>query len=118
MKKLLVAIVVTLVVVLLVAPTAFAAKPAPDPNCSFDKGKTTCTETKLVNSYYSTEQVGWTTDDCGGLFPQRVPLLQDYRVDVYQTTTTVYKGKSDNVVSTDPKTSEDRSPVGEPYPGC
>jgi hypothetical protein len=107
MKKLLMALSLVFVMALMLAPAALAEKPVQDPNCSFEKGNTTCTTTEKTGSYITTKTVGYGYAWCGP-YLRFTPATsnQDYQTDVYETKTTVYKGKSDKVESTETTTSE------------
>jgi hypothetical protein len=106
-RKFLVIVVAALTSAMMMATVAFAEKPAQDPNCTFEKGNTTCTTTEKTNSYITTKTVGSQYKYCGYYYWYRsVPVYQNYQTDVYETTTTVYKGKGDRVESTETTTSE------------
>ncbi len=131
MKKLvMLAAMLALVVALAVPAVAeVAEKPVQDPNCSFEKGRTTCVKTELVDSSTTAEVIKFGAE---GVFcatyiysnPRgagavrafsRVYVYQDYRTDTYETTTTIYRGKSDIVKSEDKTTSQTTKPVGDTY---
>ncbi len=120
-RKFLVVVVAALTLAMMMATVAFADKPAQDPNCTFEKGNTTCTTTEKTNSYITTKQVGTTYRYCSSYwygYYKSVPVYQNYQTDVYETTTTVYKGKSDRVESTETTTSEvGPNAVGSQYLG-
>jgi len=84
------------------APSALAAKPTPDPNCTFEKGKTTCVEDAITRTYEITDFDYSYTVGCGFLNAgtRYVDVYDVYRADVYSKITTVYRGKTDTVLST------------------
>jgi hypothetical protein len=105
-----VTLLVVVVGVTLVAATIATGAPTQDPNCTFDNGKTTCVTTE--ESFYLEPVALYETnrlDPCVETNP--VTVYQDQRVNVTTTTTTVYKGKSDNVISSDPVSKETRVPL-------
>ncbi len=105
------------VMAFMLAPAALAEEPVQDPNCSFEKGKTTCVTTKET-SYFTTQQFDSVQRFCPGSGYKLVPLLHNYQTDVTETTTTVYRGKSNQVESTETTTSEvGPYPVGPYYAG-
>lgn len=109
-----------------IAPAALADKPVEDPDCSFETGKTTCVKTELVDSSTTPVVVGfgaegklcevytqYSTGTQRSFF--KAFVYQDYQTDTYETTTTVYRGKSDIVESADKTTSQTTKPVGDTY---
>jgi hypothetical protein len=96
--------------VTLTAATVATGAPTQDPNCTFNSGKTTCV-TKEESFYLEPHALYQTNrlDPCVESNP--VTVYQDQRVNVTTTTTTVYKGKSDKVLSSDPVVEETRVPL-------
>jgi hypothetical protein len=116
MKRMVFAVAVALVMAVMLAPGALAQEAVADENCTFENGKTTCTESVFSHSVWvATSHVDWGYDpSCGETL-----IFQDYYADVYETTTTVYKGKSSRVVSTQTTlTQGEPYPYGEPWQYC
>ncbi len=102
------ALSLVLVMALMLAPSALAAKPVQDPNCSFQKGKTICVgQTEQIGTTTELRYIGNTTDYSDGCI-YRVSYI--YLTPQYQTVTTVYKGRSTEVIYQDINYTQ-----GEPY---
>jgi hypothetical protein len=87
------------------AMPALAAKPDPSPNCTFEMGKTTCVQTTLTNTYLGKEFTGTSFENsCPTGGTQTVFIYDDFAYSEYSTVTTVYAGRSDQVLSTPNKT--------------
>lgn len=122
MRRLLYVAALLMIAALVLAPAALADKPVQDLNCTFEKGETTCITTE--ESFYTTSAWVYSTwVYCGAYFtserhnPQFKMFYQDWRTDITKTTTTVYRGKSNTILSSDTVTSESQPyKVGEPYP--
>jgi uncharacterized protein YpuA (DUF1002 family) len=109
MKRIMVLLTVALVVVALSAPAAMAQERVADENCIFENGKTTCTESVYSDTVFLQKTLlGYGYSPLCG----ETQILQAYAIDYYYITTTVYKGKSSKVIST--QTTEETR--GEPYP--
>jgi hypothetical protein len=105
MKRMVFAVAVALVMAVMLAPGALAQEAVADENCTFEKGKTTCTESIFVRYEYDRTEI---RSEWNGSYYQNVCYF--YHYDAFETTTTVYKGKSEKVLSTSTRLTQ-----GEPY---
>lgn len=100
MKRMLLLFAVVALMAAVLAPTALAEKPVPDPDCTFEKGKTTCVKDVVTSTTYGTEVLSQYRQSCGFLSTRSVTVYGYYKYDHYSTVTTVYRGKTDTVLST------------------
>jgi hypothetical protein len=119
MKRMFLAVALSSLMAAMLSPGALAEPPVPDSNCTFENGKTTCTETVSVgNVFVRSEPEGYILVDCG-YGDKLLPVHRNYYADVYETTTTVYKGKSDKVLSTETTQTQGETYAGEAdWPAC
>jgi hypothetical protein len=118
MRRLMMLLTVALVMAAMMvasAMPALAAKPDPDWNCTYKKGKTTCVNgPTLTNSYEGQEYAGISYErSCPTGGTQTVSLYDDFAYSEYTTITTVYAGRSDRVLSTHPETFTVRQHMGQ-----
>jgi hypothetical protein len=121
MMLLTVALVIAATMVASAMP-ALAAKPDPDWNCTLEKGKTTCVQTTLTNTYSGSEFTGISYErSCPTADgTQTVSVYDDFGYSEYTTTTTVYAGRSAKIRSTHTETFTVKQHLGqhEEYSGC
>ena len=101
MKRMAKALAVALVVAAMVAPGAAAQ----EGTCTFQSGKTTCTQSVFL--FYQFDRTELVAIWNGSYYDQ---YCDDYYYPVYETTTTVYRGRSEKVLSTSTSLTQ-----GEPY---
>ena len=115
MKRMLLLFAVAALTAAFLAPAALAAKPVPDPGCTFEKGKTTCVSTILTSSTPQTLTSSTFGGPCGlfGFGTLETVRYREVQNNVYTTTTTVYRGKTDTVLSTSSEQSTEQIFVRE-----
>ncbi len=119
------ALVAMMTILASIGGTALAAPPASGPDCTFANGKTTCVTTEITDYYIVRDYLKAVHDpvlcppdpEIGDTGP--FVTIQNMRTDEITTTTTVYRGKSRHVLSSDTRTEESQPyPVGKPYSMC
>jgi hypothetical protein len=98
--------------VVLFASVALADKPVQDPNCTFEQGETTCTQTVQTDSYIEARLQG--THPIKGCPGGINYVYQNFRIDTYETTTIIYRGMSDRVKSESTESFQTETAVGSP----
>lgn len=67
MKRMLLLFVVAALTAAIMAPVALAEQSAPDPGCTFEKGRTTCTKIELASTTFETVALQQRQERCGFL---------------------------------------------------
>ena len=117
MRRILVLLAVAALAAAVLAPAALAEKPVHEGDCTFKNGKTTCTTT-TKRTVITTQQYDYVQRFCPGVGYKLVPVLRDFQTDVTETTTTTYRGKGNQVESSETTTSEvGPYPIGTYYAG-
>jgi hypothetical protein len=106
MKRVAKALAVALVVAAMVAPGAAAQ----EGDCTFQNGKTTCTQSVFL--FYQFDRTELVAIWNGSYYDQ---YCDDYAYPVYETTTTVYRGKSEKVLSTSTSRTQGESVLFAEY---
>jgi hypothetical protein len=113
LRKVLLLMGLSMIGVVLFASVALADKPVQDPNCTFEQGETTCTQTVQTDSYIEARLRG--THGIKGCPGGINYVYQNFRIDTYETTTIVYIGKSDRVKSESTESFQTETADGDPF---